>query len=425
MAGDVAAPPETLGVSHPDNEVEQLGAGDIGVGFEIVATGLPDPRQGIADGVFVRVVAEHVGASEVGLPLLENRTEVEEHNVVVCDDPVRGTLLERLQSVLAGPHNPPMPVSGDSELLCGQCMDLVGQLPLADAGADHRAALDLVEQFGRLGFGVQKPFHAYLFVGDRIVHSIDATASEPRRVERYSAGVTANPVAILFDLQGTCVDFYTSVIDTCRRVDAGRHPDADWDGLLTEWRRYYAQTIGYGRQQGQAAPWRSARAVYRDGLRPLLPSYGLTDYSSDDIDALALAWEEQRRPWPDVAEGLERLAKRHTLAVLTNIDVAAMTRTVKAAGLRFDLLLSVQMFAAYKPDPRAYLGAAEYLALRPDQLMLVACHVYDVQGAHEQGFQTAFVPRPDERGPGHGAEPAPSYGLIARDFIDLAEQLGC
>ena len=45
--------------------------------------------------------------------------------------------------------------------------------------------------------------------------------------------------------------------------------------------------------------------------------------------------------------------------------------------------------------------------------------------AHEQGFQTAFVPRPDERRPGHGAEPAPSYGLTARDFLDLAVQLGC
>lgn len=237
--------------------------------------------------------------------------------------------------------------------------------------------------------------------------------------------MSANPVAILFDLQGTCVDFFTSVIDTCRRVDAGRHPDADWVGLLTHWRRRYAQVIGYGAEDGRAAPWQSARAVYRDALGPLLSAHGLTDYSSEDVEALALAWEEQRRPWPDVAAGVERLAARHTTGVLTNIDVAAMTATVKAAGLRFDLLLSVQMFGAFKPDPRSYLGAAQWLALRPEQIMLVACHVYDVRGAHEQGFQTAFVPRPDERGPGHGAEPAPSYGLLARDFLDLATQLGC
>jgi hypothetical protein len=61
-----------------------------------------------------------------------------------------------------------------------------------------------------------------------------------------------SPVAILFDLQGTCVDFYTSIIDTCRHLDAGRHPAADWAGLLTDWRRQYAQSIGYGTLEGQA-----------------------------------------------------------------------------------------------------------------------------------------------------------------------------
>ena len=115
MAGDVAAPPETLGAGRLDGEVEQLGAGDVGMVVEVVAPGLPYPWQRIADGEFVRVVAEHVGAAEVGLPLLEDRTEVEEHDVVVGDGPVRWMLLERLQGVLAGAHDPPMPVSGDSE----------------------------------------------------------------------------------------------------------------------------------------------------------------------------------------------------------------------------------------------------------------------------------------------------------------------
>ena len=234
-----------------------------------------------------------------------------------------------------------------------------------------------------------------------------------------------NPVAILFDLQGTCVDFYTSIIDTCRHLDADRHPAADWAGLLTDWRRQYAQSIGYGTREGQAAPWQSARAVYRDALGPLLPLYGLTDYDSEDIEALALAWEEQRRPWPDVAAGLERLATRHTVGAADEYrrpgnDPHRESRRsqVRPAAVGADV-------QAFKPDPRSYLGAAEWLALAPEQIMLVACHVYDVQGAHEQGFQTAFVPRPDERGPGHGAEAAPAYGLVARDFIDLADQLGC
>ena len=75
-------------------------------------------------------------------------------------DPVRRMLLERLQGVLAGPHDPPMPVPGHPEHVRGQVADLVGQLLLTDAGADHRASLDLVEQLRRLGLGVEKPFRA-------------------------------------------------------------------------------------------------------------------------------------------------------------------------------------------------------------------------------------------------------------------------
>ena len=70
-----------------DGVVEQLGAGDVGVVVEVVAPGLPHPRQRIADGELVRVVAEHEGPAEVGLPLLEDRAEVEEHDVVVGDRP--------------------------------------------------------------------------------------------------------------------------------------------------------------------------------------------------------------------------------------------------------------------------------------------------------------------------------------------------
>ena len=60
-------------------------------------------------------------------------------------------------------------------IVCGQGVDLVGQLLLTDAGADHRAALDLVEQLRRLILGVEKPFRPQVFVEDRLLHSNDAT----------------------------------------------------------------------------------------------------------------------------------------------------------------------------------------------------------------------------------------------------------
>ena len=172
MPGDRAAELEALGVRQFDDVVVQLGAGDSRVAVEVVAPGLPHPRQGVAHGELVRVVAEHEGAAEVGLPLLEDRAQVQERDVALGDHPVRRMLLERLQGVLTGPHDAPMPVRLDPEQFGGQVADLVGQLLLADARADQSAALDLVEQLRGLGLCIKKPFSAGVFVG----HRIDATA---------------------------------------------------------------------------------------------------------------------------------------------------------------------------------------------------------------------------------------------------------
>src|SRR5271169_466250 len=146
MAGNMAAPAEALSTSHLDRDVEQLGAGDIRVILEIVAAGLPHSWQRVADGVFVRIAAEYERPSEVGLPLLEDRAQVQERDVAVGDHPIRRVLPKRLQSVLAGPHNPPMPVLGDTQHLRRQVADLVRQFLLTDTGADHAASLDLVEE---------------------------------------------------------------------------------------------------------------------------------------------------------------------------------------------------------------------------------------------------------------------------------------
>ena len=43
------------------------------------------------------------------------------------------------------------------------------------------------------------------------------------------------------------------------------------------------------------------------------------------------------------------------------------------------------------------------------------------------GLRTAFVPRPTEHGPGQTRDLAAEhdFDVVAADFVDLAEQLGC
>jgi 2-haloacid dehalogenase len=58
--------------------------------------------------------------------------------------------------------------------------------------------------------------------------------------------------------------------------------------------------------------------------------------------------------------------------------------------------------------------------------MMVAAHEHDLQSARKHGLRTAYVHRPMERGPGKESEfpPTERYDFVAKDFRDLAQQLG-
>ena len=99
----------------------------------------------------------------------------------------------------------------------------------------------------------------------------------------------------------------------------------------------------------------------------------------------------------------------------------------KHAGLPWDMVLGAEVIQHYKPQPQAYLKSAEMLDLEPRQCMLTAAHNSDLIAAARCGFRTAFVPRPTEYGPNQTVdiEAEDSFDIIAENFIDLAEQLGC
>lgn len=84
------------------------------------------------------------------------------------------------------------------------------------------------------------------------------------------------------------------------------------------------------------------------------------------------------------------------------------------------------MFQAYKPDPRVYRGVAEVFDVAPAEVMMVAAHQDDLAAARACGLLTAYIERPLEFGAGQPKDvsPEPANTLHARDFLDLADQLG-
>ena len=110
----------------------------------------------------------------------------------------------------------------------------------------------------------------------------------------------------------------------------------------------------------------------------------------------------------------------------SNGNLALSVNLAKYAGLPWDCVLGSEVVRNYKPVPESYVDAVRMLGLEPPQVMMVAAHNRDLRAAQAQGLSTGFVARPTEHGPGQTSDLAPdgSWNVVARDFVDLARQLG-
>ena len=129
-----------------------------------------------------------------------------------------------------------------------------------------------------------------------------------------------------------------------------------------DWRAGYGPAMGRVRR-GELG-WTKIDDLHRMILDELVPRYGLGSLTEEELDHLNRAWH-RLTPWPDTVEGLTRLRKRYVLASLSNGNVALLVNMAKNAGIPWDAVLSAELARHYKPDPEAYLTAADPAGTRP------------------------------------------------------------
>jgi 2-haloacid dehalogenase len=228
--------------------------------------------------------------------------------------------------------------------------------------------------------------------------------------------------ALAFDVFGTVVDWRGSIIREGRLLGRRKKIRADWAAFADAWRAGYRPAMA--RVRSGDLPWTRIDDLHRMILDGLLGRFGLQGLSEEELDHLNRVWH-RLEPWPDARAGLARLKRRHVIATLSNGNVALLTNMAKHARLPWDCILSAEVVRHYKPDPETYLGAADLLGVKPQELMMVAAHKDDLRAARACGLKTAFVPRPKEYGPAVKVDATrePEFDIHARDFNDLARQL--
>ena len=231
--------------------------------------------------------------------------------------------------------------------------------------------------------------------------------------------------ACVFDTFGTLVDWRTSVIAEATEWGKAKGLTINWEEFTDRWRMGYLPTLDKVRK-GQL-PWTRLDDLHRLILDQLLSDYGIQGLSEPEKTHWAHVWR-RLEPWPDSVEGLTRLRSKYIISPLSNGNVALMVNLARFAGLPWDFVWGSDLVQHYKPDRETYLSVASLLDLKPDEVMMCAAHVGDLQAARQYGLRTAFIYRPDEYGNSRAAVPDKArtgdFDVVCTSVIHLAQELG-
>jgi 2-haloacid dehalogenase len=226
--------------------------------------------------------------------------------------------------------------------------------------------------------------------------------------------------ALTLDTGGTILDWHGGISRAFAAAGASHGLTADWHEVTNEYRRRSLKSI-----VGQVHPEFNFDDVHRKVLDEVIAHFRLDALTPEDRNAIWRTWHALDA-WPDFTAALARLRRKYIVSSLTLLTTSLVIDVSKKNGFDWDAIISCEMIGMYKTRPEAYLTAAKWLQLEPSEIMMVACHNFDLNAARACGYRSAFVKRPAEWGPAGPPDPTPnpSHDLIVETFPELAERLG-
>jgi 2-haloacid dehalogenase len=227
--------------------------------------------------------------------------------------------------------------------------------------------------------------------------------------------------ALVFDVFGTLVDWRGSIARETQALLAPRGIQIDWLAFADAWRAQYQPAMEEVRL-GQI-PFSKLDVLHRRNLEVVLKDLYIRDLDEATRAQLNLAWH-RLDAWPDVAPGLKRLRERYRIAPCSNGNISLMVNLARRNGFPWDAILGAEIARDYKPKAIVYQSAAAAFDCTPHEVLMVAAHSSDLAAAAQAGLRTAFVARPDEKGPGRGESRASvPVDLSVNGLDELADRL--
>jgi 2-haloacid dehalogenase len=227
--------------------------------------------------------------------------------------------------------------------------------------------------------------------------------------------------AVLFDTFGSVVDWRSGIARDVARFAKNHQIDVDAAAFADVWRAKYEPSMEPIRNASRE--FVPLDQLHLENLHATFEEFGLDpgDFDDRDLGDLNAAWQ-RLDPWQDSVAGLAELGKYVIVGPLSNANFALLLRMALRANLPWTVIIGSDATRAYKPTQQAYRNMALMLRLDPGEVMLVAAHNRDLTFAQRAGLGTAFIPRPNELGPGQTTDlrAEGDWDLVCENIVDLA-----
>jgi 2-haloacid dehalogenase len=196
--------------------------------------------------------------------------------------------------------------------------------------------------------------------------------------------MSRNPSVVVFDVNETLSDM---------RPMARRFADVGAPEQLAK--LWFASLLRDGFALTAAGGRRPFAEIGVTALRTVLHGVDL-DRDLDEAVDHVMSGFSQLPVHPDVPDGIRALRRSgRRLVTLTNGATNVAQRLLGDAGIlsEFEQLLSVEDAPAWKPARAAYEYAASACGAELGEMLLVAVHPWDIDGAARAGMTTAWIDR--------------------------------
>ncbi len=200
---------------------------------------------------------------------------------------------------------------------------------------------------------------------------------------------------LFFDIFGTLVDWRSSITECGQNLGVIEKEKFNWELFTINWRLKYNPILK--KVNNKKLKWNVLDELHKQTLDELIQEMQINFLKKKHRETLIDEWHKLKA-WGDSSKSLRFLKNKFITATLSNANVSLQRKLLKNTKMEFDFIFSAEHFKKYKPAREVYLGAADYLNLKPKNCALVASHKNDLYAASECGFLTIFVQRNNEYG---------------------------